>query len=88
LFDTPNDLYMALAYTVRNQLLERWLHTVQNYSKVKGTAYDTPILGYRVNTCNTLGLWKAEAVESFDFQEFNVGDYYGGEHDDSNSRPD
>jgi glycogen phosphorylase len=30
---TPNDLYMALAYTVRNQLLERWLHTVENYSK-------------------------------------------------------
>jgi len=24
---------MALAYTVRNQLLERWLHTVQNYNK-------------------------------------------------------
>jgi starch phosphorylase len=45
--------------------------------EVKGTAYDTPIAGYRVNTCNTLRLWKAEAVESFDFQEFNVGDYYG-----------
>jgi starch phosphorylase len=45
--------------------------------EVKGTAYDTPIVGYRVNTCNTLRLWKAEAVESFDFQEFNVGDYYG-----------
>ena len=30
---TPNDLYMTLAYTVRNQLLERWLHTVQNYDK-------------------------------------------------------
>ena len=30
---TPNDLYMALAFTVRNQLLERWLHTVQNYNK-------------------------------------------------------
>jgi starch phosphorylase len=30
---TPNDLYIALAYTVRNQLLERWLHTVENYSK-------------------------------------------------------
>jgi starch phosphorylase len=30
---TPNDLYMALAYTVRNQLLERWLNTVQNYTK-------------------------------------------------------
>jgi starch phosphorylase len=45
--------------------------------EVKGTAYDTPIAGYRVNTCNTLRLWKAEAVESFDFHEFNVGDYYG-----------
>ena len=45
--------------------------------EVKGTAYDTPIAGYRVNTCNTLRLWRAEAVKSFDFQEFNVGDYYG-----------
>jgi glycogen phosphorylase len=45
--------------------------------EVKGTAYDTPIAGYHVNTCNTLRLWKAEAVESFDFQDFNVGDYYG-----------
>ncbi len=43
---------------------------------VKGVPYDTPILGYRVNTCNTLRLWKAEACESFDFQAFNVGDYY------------
>jgi len=41
--------------------------------EVKGTAYDTPIVGYKVNTCNTLRLWKAEAVKSFDFQEFNVG---------------
>jgi starch phosphorylase len=45
--------------------------------EVKGIAYDTPIVGYKVNTCNTLRLWKAEAVKSFDFQEFNVGDYYG-----------
>ncbi|MGD8962376.1 MAG: glycogen/starch/alpha-glucan phosphorylase [Desulfobacterales bacterium] len=44
---------------------------------VKGTPYDTPISGYRVNTCNTLRLWKAEAAGSFDFQAFNVGDYYG-----------
>lgn len=43
---------------------------------VKGTAYDTPIQGYSVNTCNTLRLWSAEAVESFDFQSFNTGDYY------------
>jgi starch phosphorylase len=42
---------------------------------VKGIAYDTPIAGYRVKTCNMLRLWKAEAVESFDFEAFNHGDY-------------
>src|SRR4030095_10421846 len=40
------------------------------------TAYEMPILGYRVSTCNWLRLWKAEAVESFDFAAFNQGDYY------------
>lgn len=44
---------------------------------VVGVAYDTPILGYRVNNTNLLRLWKAEAQESFDFQAFNSGDYYG-----------
>jgi starch phosphorylase len=31
---------------------------------VNGVPYDTPILGYRVNTANTLRLWRAEAPES------------------------
>jgi starch phosphorylase len=44
---------------------------------VKGMAYDTPVPGYRVDMVNILRLWKSEAVESFDFQAFNVGDYYG-----------
>jgi glycogen phosphorylase len=44
---------------------------------VKGVAYDTPLVGYRVNTVNLLRLWSAHAVESFDFEAFNVGDYYG-----------
>jgi starch phosphorylase len=44
---------------------------------VRGMAYDTPIVGYGGNTVNLLRLWKAEAVESFDFQAFNTGDYYG-----------
>jgi starch phosphorylase len=47
---------------------------------VNGVAYDTPILGYGVNNVNLLRLWKAEAPESFDFQAFNVGDYYGAVH--------
>jgi len=48
---------------------------------VRGMAYDTPVLGYRVNTCNTLRLWSAEACESFDFQAFNAGDYYKAVHE-------
>jgi glycogen phosphorylase len=43
---------------------------------VKGVAYDTPIAGYMGTTVNMLRLWKSEAVESFDFESFNVGDYY------------
>jgi len=43
---------------------------------VRGTAYDTPIPGYAGSTTNLLRLWKAEAAESFDFDAFNVGDYY------------
>ncbi|MDR3415329.1 MAG: glycogen/starch/alpha-glucan phosphorylase [Nevskia sp.] len=44
---------------------------------VNGVPYDTPILGYRNNTANTLRLWSAEAPESFDFAVFNQGNYYG-----------
>ncbi|MGQ0697736.1 MAG: glycogen/starch/alpha-glucan phosphorylase [Panacagrimonas sp.] len=55
------------------QLHVRW---VPNRT-VNGIPYDTPILGYRNNTANTLRLWKAEAPESFDFAVFNRGDYHG-----------
>lgn len=44
---------------------------------VMGIPYDTPVPGYRVNTVNTLRLWSAEAPKSFDFEDFNVGDYLG-----------
>jgi len=43
---------------------------------VRGIAYDTPIPGYSGAITNLLRLWKAEAAESFDFDAFNVGDYY------------
>ena len=44
---------------------------------VVGVPYDRLILGYHVNTANTLRLWAAEAPESFDFSIFNRGDYWG-----------
>lgn len=55
----------------------RWIPANQ----VKGIPYDTPVLGYGVSTCNTLRLWKSEAVESFDLGDFNIGDYYGAVHE-------
>lgn len=56
-----------------DRLRVRWVpHKV-----VVGVPYDTPILGYRTHTANTLRLWKSEAAESFDFATFNRGDYEG-----------
>ncbi|MDB9528504.1 glycogen/starch/alpha-glucan phosphorylase [Oscillatoria sp. CS-180] len=57
----------------RGRYRSRWIPA----QVVKGIPYDTPIAGYQVNTVNTLRLWKSEAPESFDFQAFNIGDYYG-----------
>ena len=57
----------------QNRLRVRWVP----HKTVIGVPYDTPILGYKTNTANTLRLWRSEAPESFDFAIFNSGDYYG-----------
>jgi glycogen phosphorylase len=49
----------------------RWIPDME----VRGVAYDTPVPGYRNEKINLLRLWKSEAVESFDFEAFNRGDY-------------
>ena len=56
-----------------DMLRVRW---VPNHT-VAGVPYDTPIPGYRNSIVNRLRLWKAEAVDSFDFAAFNTGDYMG-----------
>jgi glycogen phosphorylase len=61
------------AYTDENgRTYRRW---IPDYM-VKGIPYDTPEMGYKVNACNFLRLWKSEAEDSFDFSSFNIGDYY------------
>ncbi|MBI5219262.1 MAG: glycogen/starch/alpha-glucan phosphorylase [Bacteroidia bacterium] len=61
------------AWTDRKERLRvRWIPD----TVVKGVAYDTPVLGYKAHSANPLRLWKAEAIESFDFSAFNHGDYY------------
>jgi len=44
---------------------------------VKGIPFDTPIPGYQTRTVNRLRLWKSEAVDSFDLDAFDKGDYVG-----------
>jgi len=57
----------------RGRMVVHWLPE----KVVRGVPFDTPILGYRTNTANTMRLWAAQAVESFDFTTFNQGDYFG-----------
>ena len=52
---------------------------------LKGVAYDTPVQGYGVNTCNVLTLWSARAVKSFAVEAFNIGDYYKAVEDEVTS---
>ncbi len=49
----------------------RWVDT----QDVLAIPYDVPIPGYQNNTVNTLRLWKAEATDDFNLQEFNAGSY-------------
>ncbi|MEE9336919.1 MAG: glycogen/starch/alpha-glucan phosphorylase [Methylococcaceae bacterium] len=46
-----------------------------NTNDVLAVPYDTPIPGYQNGTVNTLRLWKSEATEEFNLQEFNAGEY-------------
>ncbi len=60
-------------YEEGGRLRVRWVPELV----VNGVAFDTPVMGYGGRHANMLRLWKSEACESFDFQAFNVGDYYG-----------
>jgi len=51
----------------------RWVPAEQ----VVAVPYDVLQLGYRVNSCERLRLWRADATETFDFYAFNIGDYMG-----------
>jgi starch phosphorylase len=48
-----------------------WIST----GDVLAVPYDTAIPGYQNGTVNTLRLWKSEATEEFNLQEFNAGAY-------------
>ncbi|MBB61744.1 glycogen/starch/alpha-glucan phosphorylase [Stutzerimonas balearica] len=44
---------------------------------VRANAYDTPIVGWRGASVNTLRLWRARAEADFHLERFNAGDHIG-----------
>jgi len=48
---------------------------IENYRSVMAIPYDIPIIGYGNNTVNTLRIWDAEAIQTFNLDSFDKGDY-------------
>jgi len=48
----------------------------ENYRAVLAIPFDMPIVGYGNNVVNSLRIWDAQPINSFNLQEFNKGDYY------------
>ena len=47
----------------------------ENYQSVMAVPYDLPVLGYGNNVVNTLRIWDAEAVNTFNLDSFDKGNY-------------
>ncbi len=78
--ERPEDAFEVKlgGHTERHMDARGRLHVKWNPERlVRGVPHDTPILGYRTNTANTMRLWSAQAMESFDFGVFNHGDFFG-----------
>lgn len=45
--------------------------------RIRAIAYDTPIVGWRRASVNTLRLWRARAEEDLQLDRFNAGDHIG-----------
>ncbi len=47
----------------------------ENYQSVMAVPYDLPVVGYNNHMVNTLRIWDAEAVDTFNLDSFDKGDY-------------
>ncbi len=48
---------------------------------VEAVAYDTPVVGWRGNSVNTLRLWRSHSANRLHLDVFNAGDYVGAQND-------
>ena len=56
-------------------------HIWQPSEIVEAVAYDTPVVGWRGNSVNTLRLWRSHAAGPLQLDVFNAGDYVGAQTD-------
>ena len=64
--------YVRVAYdeaTGRNQFIQ------EGYQSVRAVPYDLPVVGYENNVIDTLRIWDAEAINTFNLDAFDRGDY-------------
>ena len=47
----------------------------EGYSPIKAVPYDLPVIGYGNNVVNTLRIWDAEAIQDFNLDSFDKGEY-------------
>ena len=47
----------------------------EDYQSVLAVPYDLPIVGYNNNVVNSLRIWDAEAIDTFNLDSFDKGDY-------------
>jgi len=47
----------------------------KDYRSVRAVPYDLPIVGYGNGVVNTLRIWDAEAIQNFNLDSFDKGDY-------------
>ncbi len=65
--------YVRVEYdeeTKRNRYIQ------EDYQSVRAVPYDMPVLGYNNNMVNTLRVWDAEAINDFQLNDFDKGDYH------------
>ncbi len=48
----------------------------EGYQSVLAIPYDMPIVGYNNEMVNTLRIWDAEAINDFQLDYFDKGDYH------------
>ena len=47
----------------------------EGYSSIRAVPYDLPVIGYGNNVVNTLRIWDAEALQDFNLDSFDKGEY-------------